>query len=246
MRIVLFILFAFFISCQKQKGISKPETSIQEKTKLIAARTTDKLLKTDTVFVYDSGELNPNFFVLEHLLAKKMDKDSLLTMSYRLDFYIDKKNIASSRIIIPNYTNGSEWSGSLGLSDATSKQSPFVTIQLGYPACGYAQQNFLFFIKKEKLQLVHQWESVFDSGWGSWVEIHNPEHKVEPQSFYCKTVSFEPSDDTTEEEEKGILSYSDSTVFRLKNNQWRKQLITTKNLPYFKKEMTFNEYHKNE
>ena len=36
MRIVLFILFAFFISCQKQKGISKPETSIQEKTKLIA------------------------------------------------------------------------------------------------------------------------------------------------------------------------------------------------------------------
>ena len=58
MRIVLFILFAFFISCQKQKGISKPETSIQEKTKLIAARTTDKLLKTDTVFVYDSGEFN--------------------------------------------------------------------------------------------------------------------------------------------------------------------------------------------
>ena len=148
MRIVLFILFAFFISCQKQKGISKPETSIQEKTKLIAARTTDKLLKTDTVFVYDSGELNPNFFVLAHLLAKKMDKDSLLTMSYRLDFYKDKKQIASSRIIIPNYTNGSEWSGSLGLSDATSKQSPFVTIRLGYPACGYAQQNFLFFIKK--------------------------------------------------------------------------------------------------
>ena len=91
MRIVLFILFAFFISCQKQKGISKPETSIQEKTKLIAARTTDKLLKTDTVFVYDSGELNPNFFVLAHLLDKKMDKDSLLTMSYRLDFYKDKK-----------------------------------------------------------------------------------------------------------------------------------------------------------
>ena len=106
--------------------------------------------------------------------------------------------------------------------------------------------NLLFFIKKEKLQLVHQWESVFDSGWGSWVEIHNPEETSEPQSFYCKTVSFEPSDDATEEEEKGILSYSDSTVFRLKNNQWRKQLITTKNLPYFKKEMTFNEYHKNE
>ncbi len=144
MRIVLFILFAFFISCQKQKGISKPETSIQEKTKLIAARTTDKLLKTDTVFVYDSGELNPNFFVLAHLLAKKMDKDSLLTMSYRLDFYKDKKQIASSRIIIPNYTNGSEWSGSLGLSDATSKQSPFSQFSLDILLVAMLSKTFYF------------------------------------------------------------------------------------------------------
>lgn len=63
----------------------------------------------------------------------------------------------------------------------------------------------------------------------------------DPESFYCKTVSFEPGDD--DNEDSGIVSYTDSISFSLTGNRWKKKLLSAKDKPYFQKKMSFNEFH---
>ena len=114
---------------------------------------------------------------------------------------------------------------SYGLTSETSKNSPFVQITVGFPACGYSHDNYLYYLKNNGLQLVHQWSSMTDSGWGSWVEIVSTESNPDPKSFYCKTVAFEPTDD--DNMDMGIVKYSDSISFELKDDRWKKMLLSS-------------------
>ena len=101
--------------------------------------------------------------------------------------------------------------------------------------------NYLYYFKNNDLQLVHHWQSMSDSGWGSWTEFVSVDSNTNPKIFYCKTVSFEPGDDDAED--SGILKYSDSISFSLKGNQWKKKLLSAKDKPYFEKKMGFDEFH---
>lgn len=142
---------------------------------------------------------------------------------------------------ITGYEKGSEWSGSYGLTPSEGISS-FIKIDFGYPACGYTFENYLYYLKNNNLQLVHEWQSMSDSGWGTWTEFINEDSNKHPELFYCKTVSFEPADDDSED--SGILKYSDSTSFLLKGNHWKKQLLSTKDKPYFEKKMNLNDFYK--
>ena len=64
-------------------------------------------------------------------------------------------------------------------------------------------------------QLFHEWDSMLDGGWGSWVEFDNPNAKSNPESFYCKTVTYFPADDN---DDMGTVSHYDSIAFRLNGN----------------------------
>ena len=79
-----------------------------------------------------------------------------------------------------------------------------------------------------------------DSGWGSWVEFLNPSGKANPESFYSKSITYEPTDDN---EDLGILSYSDSIVFRWKGTHWQKELLSEKDKAYFQKKISYDEFH---
>jgi hypothetical protein len=238
----LFILF-LLIGCQKPK--SEPQiTSVKPvATKTETSSTKESFLKTDTISISDDGQIKDNY-VLAHLLDQKADQDSIVTAKYRLDFYQNKTQTASSKITIKGVQKGSEWGASCGLTLESSKNSPFLQISFGYPACGYVQNNYLYYLKNNDLQLVHEWDSMSDSGWGNWVEFKNPTAKANPESFYCKTVAFEPDDsNNNDNEDVGIVSYSDSIVFRLSGNHWKKQLLSVKDKAYFEKKMAFNEFH---
>ncbi|PXY44437.1 hypothetical protein [Flavobacterium hydrophilum] len=240
----IFILL-ILASCQKEQkknlvvNVNSAETTelpaVTDKTKA-----EENTLRTDTIFL--SNEKNAEFtHILANLTELKADKDSILTSKFRLDFYQNKTKITSSRITITNYEKGAEWGGSSGLSNASGKNSSFIQIGFGYPACGYTHENYLFYLKKHDLQLVHQWQSMSDSGWGSWTEFVSNASENDPESFYCKTVSFEPGDDSNED--SGIVTYSDSISFSLKGTQWKKKLLSVKDKPYFEKKMSFNEFH---
>jgi hypothetical protein len=239
---VLFILFVL-IGCQKPKSESQITSTTPENKIQTVNTAEEKFLKTDTISISEEGETSKDNYILANLLEQKADKDSIVTSKFRLDFYQNKSKTASSKVTIENYEKGSEWSGSYGFADNTSdKNSSFIKIDFGYAACGYTHENYLFYLKEGNLQLVHQWQSMSDSGWGTWTEFISNKSEKEPGNFYCKTVSFEPGDD--ESEDSGIVTYSDSISFSFNGNRWKKQLLSAKDKPYFEKKMSFNEFHK--
>lgn len=242
MRIqALFILF-ILIGCQKPKPADQAiATTPEAKTKTIAAK--DNFLKKDTIYIADYGETSKDNYILAYLLDQKADKDSIVTAKYLLDFYQNKIKTTSSKITIKGTDKGSEWGAIYGLGTQNVKNSPFIQISFGYPACGYTKNNYLYYFKNNDIQLVHEWYTMSDSGWGSWVEFGNPDAKTNPESFYCKTVSFVPDDN---DENMGMVTHSDSIVFRLNGGHYKKQLLSAKDKTYFEKKMSFDDFHKRE
>ncbi|PIF31964.1 hypothetical protein CLU81_2475 [Flavobacterium sp. 9] len=236
----LFILF-LLIGCQKPKSESQISSikPTETKTEVVIAKEA-KFLKTDTLFISEGEENAKNSYILAHLVDQKADKDSIVTGKYQLDFYQNKSKTATSKITIKGIEKGSEWGASYGLTSATAKNSPFIQISFGYPACGYNQSHYLYHLKNSNLQLVYEWDSMTDSGWGNWVEFENSSAKTNPESFYCKTVSFEPEDN---DENMGTVTHSDSIVFRLSGNSYKKQLLSAKDKTYFEKKMSFDAFH---
>jgi len=237
MKTRYFFFLFLLISCQKPKSEPQITHKIpEEKTAIIVK---EAFLKTDTISISGDGETSDNY-ILAHLLDQKADKDSILTAKYQLDFYQHKKKAASSKISVTGYEKGSGFYSIVGLGRESIKNSSFIQLDFGYPACGYVHQNYLYYLKNNNLQLVHQWNVMTDSGWGSWVEFVNPGEKADPEKFYCKSVSFEPEDDN---DEMGTVSYSDSIVFSWSGNRWKKQLLSAKDKTYFEKKISFNEFH---
>ncbi|MEO8534989.1 MAG: hypothetical protein ABI441_14620 [Flavobacterium sp.] len=241
MKIKYLFILAFLASCKKETTTAEAAIVAPEKKTEVAIVSKENFLKTDTIQITEGDETSKNSYLLAHLLSQKADKDSIVTVQYQLDFYQNKTKIASSKVTIEGDQKGSEWGASQGLSSTSAKESSFIQISYGYPACGYNQNNYLYFLKENNLQLVYEWDTMSDSGWGSWVEFTNPNEKSDPDLFYCKRVAFEPDDDN---EDMGIAKHSDSIVFKLKNKRWTKQLLSAEDKTYFEKKMSFNEFHK--
>ncbi|MCV2485514.1 hypothetical protein OD917_11300 [Flavobacterium sp. SH_e] len=247
MKLAPLFFVLLLIGCQKTKptDAAPPIAEIIEPQETVAVTNDEKIIKTDTVAIYTDGTESTTDYILANLIDQQADKDSIVTVKYRLDFYQNKTKTASSGIAIKGFQKGSEWIASYGLTSETSKNSPFIQISVGYPACGYTHDNYLYYLKNKELQKVHQWSTMSDSGWGSWVEIVNPTTKSEPKSFYCKTVAFVPADED-ENLDMGILSHSDSISFELKDSKWKKILLSAKDKPYFEKKMTFDQFNSTE
>ncbi|KAF2334730.1 hypothetical protein [Flavobacterium ginsenosidimutans] len=247
MKLAPLFFVLLLIGCQKTKPTDAAPTiaEIIEPQETVAVTNDEKIIKTDTVAIYTDGTESTTDYILANLIDQQADKDSIVTVKYRLDFYQNKTKTASSGIAITGFQKGSEWIASYGLTSETSKNSPFIQISVGYPACGYTHDNYLYYLKNKELQQVHQWSTMSDSGWGSWVEIVNPTAKSEPKSFYCKTVAFTPADED-ENIDMGILQHSDSISFELKDSKWKKILLSAKDKPYFEKKMTFDQFNSTE
>ncbi|MCD0464493.1 hypothetical protein [Flavobacterium sp. ENC] len=240
MKVKYLIVLALLAGCQKEKAVTETAVVAPENKTEVMLPKEEKFLKTDTISISEGGETSKNNYILAHLLDQKADKDSIVTQHYQLDFYQDKAKTASSKVSIEGYQKGSEWGASYGLSSTAAKNSSFIQLSFGYPACGYTQNNYLYYLKDKDLQLVYEWDTMSDSGWGSWVEFTAPKNKPETESFYCKRVAFEPDDDN---EDMGTAKHSDSIVFRFKNQHWTKQLLSPADQTYFEKKMSFNAFH---
>ncbi|MEO6177818.1 MAG: hypothetical protein ABIP27_21870 [Flavobacterium circumlabens] len=240
MKVKYLFVLALLAGCQKEKTVTAAAPVPEKKTEITLVAE-EKFLKTDTIPISEGEEVSKNNYILAHLSDQKADKDSIVTQHYQLDFYQDKTKTVSSKITIEGYQKGSEWGASYGLSSSAPKKSSFIQVSFGYPACGYTQNNYLYYLKNQTLQLVYEWDTMSDSGWGSWVEFTNPTGKPETESFYCKRVAFEPDDNN---EDMGTAAHSDSIVFQLKNKHWIKQFLSAEGKTYFEKKMSFNDFHK--
>jgi hypothetical protein len=238
-NIAIVLLVLVCIGCKKNEVAEVASVVEANNKEVITAKET--FLKTDTIRISGNEKVSKDDFILAHLIEKTVDKDSLVTARYRLDFYKSKTKLGTEKVAIFPYTEGSDWSAFYGLSEEVAATSPFIQIDFGYPACAYNHQQYLFYVTPNSLQLVHEWESMSDSGWGSWVEFVNVNPNNKTDSFYCKSVSYSPTDDAGEE--MGTVEYSDSTKFYFKNKRWYKKLITAKGKPYVKRNVAFDAFH---
>lgn len=241
----LFVLMILtIVSCQKDPKKALTQNKLIAENQQIAEVekkvTEERILHTDTIRISENkNDVISHIFA--NLMKQEADKDSIVTSTFRLDFFKGKTKISSSTVAIPYYEKNSEWGGSLGLTNSSNKNSSFIKIDVGYPACGYTFSYYLFYLKNNNLQLVHEWQAMSDSGWGMWTEFITDDLDKDPVKFYCKTVSLEPDDNDLED--SGVLKYSDSTLFSLQGNKWKKKLLSAKEKPYYEKRTTATAFY---
>ncbi len=225
--IILVFTFLLFLSCKKE---TDKTLALNSDSKSNSRLTKNAAISVDTIFFSFDKKVKFKDFALVHLIEKKYFKDSICNAKFIVDFIKNNKKIYSYPLQIKGVVKDSGWYGSYQLDTITN---PLRTISFGYAACGYTQDDFLFYIDEENSELLYQWESMVDSGWGTWTEVVSGI----PESFYCRTVSFSPEDDN---EDLGIVEYSDSIYFKFQNNKWNKIYKTPKGKVYRSKKESLN------
>ena len=229
MRILILILF-IFISCKNEDVVSAKKIIAKENNKI---NETNKEI-IDTIFF--DFETNKSDFVVVNLLEKKFNEDSICNVQLKLDFWNNKSKIGSETVQINGFDENSEFFGTY----LDSLNNSLKTIHIGYPACAYQQNGFLFYTDIDKVQLLYQYTEFSDSGWGSYVEFF-PANKNQVTS---RRTNFSPDEKDSSTEDMGIVEYSDSILFVLKNNSWELNQITPKDKTYRKEKKSFEEFHK--
>lgn len=236
----LLLFFAILLtSCQNREAVIDSMQFAETTEDTIY--TIDEVISTDTIFFVYQDDKKHNDYALAHLLKKTYNKDSICNLDFKIDFLQKNQLVYTDRIVIKSVSQGSEWNGSYELD---SISSPFKRMSFGYPACGYDQSNFLFYIDGKNSSKVHTWSSVGDGGW--YTDVHFS--LLSNTKFAAYTKSFWPDETSTEEDisgkEYGLLEYSDSIHFRKKGNKWNKEIKTPKGKVYRKKRISFSEYYK--
>jgi hypothetical protein len=229
-QLLILLALLIFISCKKEP--------ISAKKQVLTTRVVSKpiqILKTDTIYFSYKSDSKDDYAII-NLLEEKYTKDSLCTSKFRIDFIQKKSKIFSDLVTIKGVEKESNW---FGMYEMDTIYSPFRSLSFGYPACGYTQDNFLYYIENKESAKIHTWLSVFDGGWFNDVEFF----PISKTKFACRTASFW-SDDSEQEnnetdEEFGILEHSDSIVFDFQNGKWQKSFKTPKEKVYRKKRVAF-------
>jgi hypothetical protein len=227
----LFIFLSFF-SCKKDEKENLVQTKRQEIPSLISSN----LLAIDTVFFLDNTKTRLEDYALVHLQSKTYGRDSICSAKFLLEFYQKNKMIYSTPLFIKGIDKESEWYGQLELD---SVASPLRTITLGYPACGYIHDNFLYYIKEKQSQFLFHWNSMSDGEWGSWGEITSGT----AEDFYYRHITFGGGEEDDNNESIGIAEYSDSIHFKKANNHWTIKYLTPKDKVYRQKKQSYTEFN---
>ncbi|MCF6131550.1 hypothetical protein [Flavobacterium wongokense] len=235
-RIASLLVLLAIISCKKENQLNN---SVIAKTDTVAIE--KKSIAPDTIFFTYDDKTKWNDFAVVYLLDKKYSEDSICTATFKIDFkgYNRQANF-SKTLKIKGVDEGAEWSGELELD---SVASPLKRIDFGYPACGYTHNHYLFYIDGNNSNLIHEWFSSWDSGWGYWSGVVSGE----PQDFYFRTESLSPVEESSTAEgdyEYASNEFTDSIHFKLENNKWKKIFLTQKDKVYRSRKVKFEEFYK--
>ena len=229
MKYLSLICVVLFFSCNQKKEINLIAENVVKET----------ILTTDTLKLSLDKDLVENDLVLIQLLEKSYGKDSILDAKYRFDFYRNDSLVKKSYFSLKNiFEENADWYSQSGFKyEEKPKYSSYLTISNGYPACGYEHNHFLFCTENNTFDLIHEYSTFSDSGWGNYVLFFEKNNNL----LISHTSSFGPDEDGNEE--MGIEELSDSIHFKLENKKWTKSYITPKNTIYRSRKISFNKYH---
>ncbi len=228
---LLFVLLSIF-SCKKDIN----EDSVHTKNQVISSLISPHQLTTDTVFFSYDPKTRFEDYALVHLKSKTYGKDSNCSAKFQLEFFQKRRLIYSAPLSIKGIDKESEWYGKLELD---SVASPLRTITLGYPACGYIHDNYLYYIKENQSQFLFHWNSMSDGEWGSWGEIITGT----ADDFYYRHITFGGGGEEDNDESIGIAEYSDSIHFKKTNNHWALKYLTPKDKVYRQSKQSYEAFN---
>lgn len=247
--LLFLILFCFSCSDKKTENENReeaqsivPDIDVQEQLEV-------KPLQKDSIILDFKGNEKRADKVVVNLLEKTYSKDSLGESSYRIDFYKQNKIISSFPIKISFGMEEGIWYVNEEFMEEedsdTSVDKKFVQCVYGIEACGYTQTNFLFYLNEDKVQLVDQWLSASDSGYGTQVEFVPKIKENKTISFISRRIQIESEEEQVYDDsaEKIKVSYSDSIQYQYKNNKWEKLLVTPEEKIYRVENTTFQDYY---
>jgi hypothetical protein len=275
-KAILLFMISFLISCGNKKSSSKQILFENAKIK------TSDSIKQHTNKTTENKEVinltNNSFFeAIDKIIIERnkviLEKDSSKTVYFKINFF--KKNLLKHSYSYVSkrdfQSDESEWNGDnefMSNQSKTKNDYRFIKLGYGYPACGYGQKNFLFFVDTNNFQLVAQWDSGFDVPYSADNEFFPTFNENKVINFYSKFVSAGP-DETAENnvafgedykediannsinKQKGedneiyLFEFSDSTTYIFKNEKWKIKLETPKGKVYKSIKKTTKEYYSN-
>ena len=211
----------------------------------------DQVLKIDTLVLEKLNKLNIADKVLAVTLKTGFSKDSIEITSCRIDFYFKNKLIQS--FPVQTYTSHEDPIWSFYEDVFTNQKSNksdnrFFEISYGVPACGFTQSNFLFFVENNEFQLVTKYNSVADGPYGNYFEF-NPYFVGDDVLYFASkrvTIDVDESKPYNDENEDLVITFTDSTIYKLYNGKWLGQLKTHRNKPYRKEFKNYKELYQPE
>ncbi len=241
------LLLIFCFSCTDKKAekneeiVAIAETS-ESKTNDVEESPKEKIIDKFDLEAIPNGNF-PNEVKIVNL-RKTLDKDSITTGFYTIDFYRNGKKIDSHPIQIEYRETQGEWYFNQSLGEETDQSNKcFLIIGNGYAACGYSHKKALFYLSENGAQLIQTWDSMLDSGFGNYMDFIPKSSNGKIISFVSRSVEASPEDAITENGDGNVLvSYADSTYNFIENNRWKKKLLTPKGKIYREEKITEKKY----
>ena len=240
---ILILVFVSFFSCKKETNTAL-QISETAKDTLQFNQEEVKALHTDTLIITKSATANSVDKVLISTLKKEINKDSIVKATIRFDFYDKNKLVKSFPSTIEYGQEEGEWYLNQNVFSTTKNEDAFIQLSNGYPACGYLQTNFLFFIGTKDLQLITINETMSDSGYGTYTtyEPHYQNNKL--VAFSSKVVNVDSDESKPSSDDDVVISYSDSVVYKWETNKWTEKFKSKKGKTFRKEFKKFDDYHK--
>jgi len=240
---LLLVLFCF--SCTDKKA---EENSATTETPEVVSNEPEEAPEEKITDKFDLESIPDGDFPNEIKIVNTrnvIDKDSITTAFYRIDFYKSGKKVDSHPMEIEFLDTKGEWyiSQNLGENDTDKADKRFLTIGNGFAACGYSHKKALFYLSENGAQLIQTWDSAMDSGFGNYMDFIPKFSNGKVTSFVSRSVEASPEDAITENGDGNVLvSYADSTYNFIENNQWKKKLLTPKGKIYREEKITEKKY----
>ncbi|TPD72037.1 hypothetical protein [Flavobacterium microcysteis] len=244
MKYILIVLFLVCVSCTDKKEETAEVTTSSDVE--VVPTTESTFIQKDSLLLDSKGISADKVVITE--TKRSYDKDSIGTSYFEIGFFKDNKEIYTYPTkIVFGMEGGAEWNiNQEFMSDSENENidSRFIHCNNGIAACGYTHTHFLFFLDEKGVQLVTQWDSMWDGGYGV-DQRFEPDFKTKPmKSFFARTIEVASDETANDSIERVVVSYADSVRYNFENGKWKKIPLTQKGKVYRKENFTFEEYYK--
>lgn len=230
----------------KKQRAAPPDTHTEIPSEITVTDSVRPIPIGKTVAFPLSGSQADTLRIVE--LSRTPLADDLYALSYRIEFRKDKRKLHefSGTLRISAEEFEAEWYATddfMGSAASEVKDKRFVHIDFGYPACGYTHKSWLFFTGAQTVSLVTEWDSMMDSGYGTYRDFTASMRNGKAVEFSSVVVSIGALEDERQPDMLDI-AYSDSVRYKPQNDTWMPTLVTTRNKPFRKEIKTFDAFYK--